>query len=348
MTHRHLLAFTTTLLAFLFTTSTAWAGGSCPKDFKHERTGILHKSPKKRLFNGKSVGGRVCIHMTKPGSVKRAGGGDKLVCPIGYQHERAGIFQDSPKKRLLNDGNIVHWQTMHKYIQSRSSKRNSERRTCLAVVKPGTDAGKVWRLAPTKNNPMVTAHGATFDTGRFGNRVRRFPVLETVNVSGDSACNNRCQTDQRCVVAQYANKKCTLHTQFDYRRGDRMPSHHENKVTVGALKHASRTSKVSFKKSVFWGTLDYGPIYTTKQSYCPDSSVRPLPSAPRDLGLPKPAESSSPRECIGSQGCGVEVVRPDGRTTTYYRAVPKWKKSGAKCTIHKLKRQLPNASGGKA
>ncbi len=296
----------------------------CPKDWRHERSGILHDSPKKRLFGGKSSGGRVCLDLRKPVSAPRAGGGYKVVCPDGYSNERRGIFHDSPKKRLLDNKNSL------------------DGRTCLAVIKPGSSpAGKPWIPRESGKPVMRYLRGAQVTVGRG------IFVRYKATDPSHAVCAARCQQDKLCVATNYSNssKSCTVLGQYNWHQGDRLKSsfNYGAQVKPGA-------GWASFKNSKFRGKVDYRPMIKVTTGKCVEPRFYATNGSTKIGPPPHELSNNTAQSCLFDTHCIYAQINKGQRNKrTYHQKAPATSNlTSGSCTGYKIRRSpKPKTSGGR-
>jgi|GEM_PF-2770887 len=309
----------------------ALANSGCPQGFQSERTGIFSKGPRKRRLDKHAKGGRVCVSFSRPSSAPRLGGASKLVCPRGYAHERAGVFSgDSPKKRLLNKGNTVEWNTKHKYIGNKG--KYSQRRFCLAVTRPGTNPNAIWAppssggsLHPIKDSRVVKAKGIL--------------TLGTLTTNGYIKCQQSCAKNGNCVAYTWANKRCELFGQFNFYKGDRLASSFTPSI---GLKSGLRTWS-GFKKGVLQGKVDYTKMFSKRRVKCPKVKGTMTLTTAAAGKLPPSLTPGVPLECIAHPRC---VAKSTGSKTYYFEKKPTPQSGAAQCDEFKVYRQASTGQKG--
>ena len=206
MRHRKRISILTgATLAVLVGMASSASADPCPKDFRYEVTRNFHQKAKGRLdFDTKSKNGRVCVHAVRPGRehVRRE---LRATCPEGYQtvNPSTTFHSSNAKQRVVFDSRGRFWKTFNK---------TSNGTTCLAVVKPGTDVGKVWEAPASRSfrrdHPLVGANGMDF-------RGKHYKAFR----SGVSQCSRACAGTAICVAYNYSTQARTCYLYSEESRG---------------------------------------------------------------------------------------------------------------------------------
>ena len=324
---KRLSLFLSLLLTSLILIPSLGFANPCPKDWHHERTSILHDSPKKRLFGGKSSGGRVCLEFRKPLRAPRSGGGTKTVCPDGYNNERTGIFHSSPKQRLLKSNNT------------------QDGRTCIVVIKPGSSpAGKPWVPHTSSKPQMAYMRGAQITV------TKGIYVRYRATDPSQGVCASRCQSDALCVATNYtdSSKSCTILGQYNWHKGDALKSGFEYGAQV---KPAS--GWLSFKRNnQFKGKVDYRPMFRVSQSSCINRTFYPTDGSTNKGPTPHHTTHNIVLKCLYDTHCTYAQYNAQGYggkpEETFHQKSPSTSDlAGGTCTKYIISRPVKYKTSGR-
>jgi hypothetical protein len=174
---RHISAALILLCAFIWTSDAS--AMDCPSGFMHEKEGILYPSPASRLLKNKVAGGRFCLHVLPLFTDQN---GSETGCLQGYENERAEIFHDSPRDRILGH------------------QAKDQDRFCLGILKPGTETIGM-RTAPINKSYKYEYK----DTAMSGQ------VIGTAPANNTAACQTLCSSYAFCQAYSWSSAKvCTM------------------------------------------------------------------------------------------------------------------------------------------